>query len=161
MILGVGAWGVSGVIFLCSPTQQYWDMDVTGNCMDAESHFWSTGIIGIVIDWTIWLLPMPVVGRLRLPWRQKVAVVVVFGLGILFVHWPVCNLIRRLTSLPVHVWPASCAFAWSIMPHIITILQVSTHTSEHLSADRPQKPVHWLPSFRHWKLTLPLYVHLC
>lgn len=81
IIVGATAWGVGGVIFLCRPVQQYWDMTVGGTCMDAESHFWSTSIIGIVLDWTIWILPIPVVGKLKLPRRQKSSVLVVFGLG--------------------------------------------------------------------------------
>lgn len=97
IIVGATAWGVGGVIFLCRPVQQYWDMTVGGTCMDAESHFWSTSIIGIVLDWTIWILPIPVVGKLKLPRRQKSSVLVVFGLG----GWYVspCRLIRRGTDL--------------------------------------------------------------
>jgi hypothetical protein len=79
--LGAASWGVFGVIFLCKPVHKYWDSAVAGTCMNAESHFWSTSIIGIVIDWAIWLLPIPVVGRLRLPRRQKMGLLVVFGLG--------------------------------------------------------------------------------
>lgn len=81
MILGATAWGVFGVIFLCDPVHKYWDMTVLGTCMDAETHFWSTSIIGIVLDWAVWLLPIPVVGKLKLPRRQKLGLLVVFGLG--------------------------------------------------------------------------------
>jgi hypothetical protein len=49
--------------------------------MDKESHFWSTSIIGIILDFTIWVLPIPVVGKLKLPKRQKIGLVTVFGLG--------------------------------------------------------------------------------
>jgi hypothetical protein len=79
--LGAAVWGVFGVIFLCSPVHKYWHIAVAGTCTNAESHFWSTSIIGIVLDWTIWLLPIPVIGRLRLPRRQRIGLLVVFGLG--------------------------------------------------------------------------------
>lgn len=49
--------------------------------MNAERHFLSTSVIGIVLDWAIWILPIPVVGQLNLPRRQKCGVVGVFGLG--------------------------------------------------------------------------------
>ncbi|KAH6638805.1 hypothetical protein C7974DRAFT_304363 [Boeremia exigua] len=81
LILGATAWGVFGVIFLCNPIKTYWDVQADGKCMNAEKHFWSTSIIGIVIDWAIWVLPMPIVGKLKLPRRQKWALWVVFGLG--------------------------------------------------------------------------------
>ncbi|KAF2845134.1 hypothetical protein T440DRAFT_545507 [Plenodomus tracheiphilus IPT5] len=80
-VVAATAWGVLGVVFLCSPVQKYWDMTVPGKCMDAETHFWSTSIIGIVLDWTIWILPIPVVGGLKLPRRQRMSLLVVFGLG--------------------------------------------------------------------------------
>jgi len=80
-ILGATAWGVFGVIFLCNPVRKYWDMTAVGTCMDAETHFWSTSIMGIILDWMIWILPMPVVGKLKLPRRQKLGLLVVFGLG--------------------------------------------------------------------------------
>jgi|TARA_R110002003_G_scaffold219_3_gene16475 hypothetical protein len=81
LILGAAAWGVFGVIFLCNPVHSYWDMTASGKCTDAEDHFFSTSIIGIVLDWAVWILPIPVVGRLKLPHRQKIGLLAVFGLG--------------------------------------------------------------------------------
>jgi hypothetical protein len=86
LIVGAASWGIFGSIFLCKPVRAYWDITVSGNCLDAEDHFLSSSIIGIVLDWVIWLLPMPVVARLRLPLRQKLGLVIVFGLGILCVY---------------------------------------------------------------------------
>lgn len=85
LILGATAWGVFGVVFLCKPVQQYWNLRVLGTCMNAETHFLSTSSIGIALDWMIWILPIPVVGRLKLPRRQKLSLLVVFGLGGLYV----------------------------------------------------------------------------
>jgi len=83
LIIGAAAWAVFGLVFLCRPIQAYWDVKIDGHCMDAEDHFWSTSIIGIVLDWAIWILPMPVVGSLRLPKRQKWGLWGLFGLGCL------------------------------------------------------------------------------
>jgi hypothetical protein len=85
LILGGAAWGVFGVIFLCRPIRSYWNLRVPGKCLDAETHFFSTSVVGIVLDWAVWIIPIPVVGRLNLPFRQKVGVVGVFGLGGLYV----------------------------------------------------------------------------
>ena len=81
LIIGATAWGVFGIIFLCNPVKTYWDVRADGKCMNAEHHFWSTSIVGIIIDWAIWILPMPIVGRLRLPRRQKIGLWIVFGFG--------------------------------------------------------------------------------
>jgi hypothetical protein len=72
---------VFGVIFLCNPIPSYWDLRVSGMCRNAEDHFFSTSILGIFLDWAIWILPIPVVGRLKLPRRQKMGLLAVFGLG--------------------------------------------------------------------------------
>lgn len=80
-VLSATAWGTLGVVFLCRPVQRYWDMTAPGSCIDAEMHFWSTSIIGIVLDAAIWVVPMPVVGRLKLPRRPKMGVFVLFGVG--------------------------------------------------------------------------------
>ncbi|OAL43367.1 hypothetical protein IQ07DRAFT_650204 [Pyrenochaeta sp. DS3sAY3a] len=81
LIFGAACWGVFGVIFLCNPVQRYWEFMVPGTCLNAENHFYSTSIIGIVLDWAIWILPIPVLGGLRLPRRQKIGLMGVFGLG--------------------------------------------------------------------------------
>jgi hypothetical protein len=81
LIFGAAAWGVCGVVFMCRPIESYWNLRTSGKCLSAESHFFSTSIIGIVLDWAIWILPIPVVGRLKLPYRQKMGLLCVFGLG--------------------------------------------------------------------------------
>ncbi|KAH7413936.1 hypothetical protein DE146DRAFT_783683 [Phaeosphaeria sp. MPI-PUGE-AT-0046c] len=82
LTISAAAWGVFGVIFLCNPTHAYWDLETpNATCKSAENHFLSTSIMGIVLDWAIWVLPIPVVGRLRLPRRQKKCMLGVFGLG--------------------------------------------------------------------------------
>ena len=113
LIFGAATWGIFGNIFLCDPVRSYWDVTLSGTCMDKENHFWSTSIIGIVLDFAIWLLPMPVVGKLKLPKRQKMGLLLVFGLGGLWVaskdteevsltsHLSVC-LITLLRLILVH-----------------------------------------------------------
>jgi hypothetical protein len=49
--------------------------------MNAEMHFFSTAVVGILLDWVIWILPIPVVGRLKLPQKRKWGLMGVLGLG--------------------------------------------------------------------------------
>ncbi|KAI4627771.1 hypothetical protein J4E85_000075 [Alternaria conjuncta] len=81
LVFGATAWGIFGNIFLCEPVQSYWNVTLSGKCMNKENHFWSTSIIGLVLDFSIWILPIPVIGKLNLPSRQKLGLVAVFGLG--------------------------------------------------------------------------------
>ena len=77
------AWGFFGVAFLCRPIRRYWKVDLPGRCLNAESHFWSSSILSVFLDAAIWVLPLPVVGRLEVRGRQRVGLAIVFGLGVL------------------------------------------------------------------------------
>jgi hypothetical protein len=92
LVLGAAAWGIFGNVFLCKPVQSYWNVSLSGTCMDKENHFWSTSIIGIVLDFAIWVLPIPVIGKLKLPKQQKLGLSTVFGLGGLYISSPMMNL---------------------------------------------------------------------
>ncbi|KAF2705774.1 hypothetical protein K504DRAFT_448229 [Pleomassaria siparia CBS 279.74] len=81
-VVGAAAWGVLGVVLLCHPTRKYWLPTTPGSCLDIETHFWSSSMIGIFLDVVIWILPMPVIGTLQLESRQKVGLLMVFGLGV-------------------------------------------------------------------------------
>jgi hypothetical protein len=77
------SWGIFGVVFLCSPVQKYWRPNIEGKCMDVETHFRSSAILGIILDFAIWLLPLPMIGRLQVQGKQKIGLFIVFGLGAL------------------------------------------------------------------------------
>ncbi|KAL5394405.1 hypothetical protein PMIN06_001580 [Paraphaeosphaeria minitans] len=80
--LGAMAWGILGIVFLCNPVRKYWHSGMPGKYMDAGDHFWSCSLVGVVLDCIIWVMPMPVLGRLKLRGRQKVGLLVPFGLGL-------------------------------------------------------------------------------
>ncbi|KAH7054379.1 hypothetical protein B0J12DRAFT_545431, partial [Macrophomina phaseolina] len=81
VLSGVALYGFFGAIFMCSPVRRYWDPRVSGDCMDAGTYWIATAAIGIFLDFAVWILPMPLLRALRLPWRQKLGVVAVFALG--------------------------------------------------------------------------------
>lgn len=49
--------------------------------MDASTYWIASASIGIFMDFAIWVIPMPLLGALRLPWKQKLSVAAVFALG--------------------------------------------------------------------------------
>jgi hypothetical protein len=70
---------------MCSPIDRYWHPQLGGTCLKAEHHFWSTATLGILLDFAGWIVPMPIIGKLSLPPRQKLGLIGVFGLGALYV----------------------------------------------------------------------------
>lgn len=74
-------WAIFGGIFLCNPVAKLWDPDRPGTCRSAETYWLSVAGLDISLDLLILLLPLPAILALRLPPRQKLALVLVFALG--------------------------------------------------------------------------------
>lgn len=67
-------------IFQCRPVRAAFDRD-TGTCIDVVSLYLSSAPINVLTDLAILLLPLPILTRLRLEFRQKVALVATFTVG--------------------------------------------------------------------------------
>lgn len=67
-------------IFQCRPIRAAFDRD-TGTCIDVVSLYLSSAPINVLTDLAILLLPLPILTRLRLEFRQKVALVATFTVG--------------------------------------------------------------------------------
>ncbi|CAI6336000.1 unnamed protein product [Periconia digitata] len=69
-------------VFQCIPVSNYWMFAAPkGSCMDEGKATLCIGIINCVADFTCTILPIPLVARLQMPRRQRIAVIVLFGLG--------------------------------------------------------------------------------
>jgi len=75
------AWGVLGGTFVCTPVRKFWDLSVEGSCWSASNYWVSAAAVSVAMDFWVWMLPMPVIGKLRLGKRQMWGVVAVFALG--------------------------------------------------------------------------------
>ncbi|OJD19757.1 hypothetical protein AJ78_00256 [Emergomyces pasteurianus Ep9510] len=76
-----GMWVVLGSFLICIPVQKFWDDTVEGSCMSRDGLWLSTAIVHIVTDIILLMMPMPILVRLNLPRRQRIALVLVFALG--------------------------------------------------------------------------------
>lgn len=84
-----GMFGVAffvAVLFQCSPISYNWtkwDGDHTGSCLNITAIAWSNAIVSIVFD--IWMLAIPLcqLHKLRLHWKRKVGVGLMFVVGTL------------------------------------------------------------------------------
>jgi hypothetical protein len=89
LIIFIALWAVVALlvnIFQCNPVQFYYDKTLKdGHCMHGQTKFFQAmGSIALVEDVTILLLPVPIVWRLKITTRQKIAVTIVFSLGGLY-----------------------------------------------------------------------------
>ncbi|KAH8883254.1 hypothetical protein GQ53DRAFT_753136 [Thozetella sp. PMI_491] len=87
LIVFVVLWATSALftnIFQCWPVQYYYDKTIPGgHCMQGQvSFFQAMGSFSLIADVAILALPIPVVWKLNMTSRQKIAVTLVLSLGI-------------------------------------------------------------------------------
>ncbi|KAL2865636.1 uncharacterized protein BJX67DRAFT_168976 [Aspergillus lucknowensis] len=90
MILGMVVVGLSSTLFIlisifqCRPVRAYWDVQpqYSYHCLNNGAIVFSASVINIFTDVLVTILPMPLIWNLKLPTRQRIAVISIFGLGI-------------------------------------------------------------------------------
>lgn len=85
-VLAIGVWLVASVCTACIPLEAFWKwwlVFVRPVYCQPPNLWWANAGMHITTDIVIVLLPMPVLSTLRLPRRQKMAVMGVFALGFL------------------------------------------------------------------------------
>ncbi|KAI1392945.1 uncharacterized protein F4822DRAFT_441687 [Hypoxylon trugodes] len=81
------AWGIAftfAVAFQCTPVSTLWDRlepEFGTACIGGPSFYLSLAISDLILDISIFIVPIPHIQQLRMPRRQKVAVIGVFLLG--------------------------------------------------------------------------------
>jgi len=78
-----GLFALAAAFTQCIPLQALWDPTITGAaCHDTN---WMYGIIAahIASDFLVFMIPLPVVARMRLPLRQRIEMIIIFALGFL------------------------------------------------------------------------------
>ncbi|RYP93561.1 hypothetical protein DL770_000303 [Monosporascus sp. CRB-9-2] len=81
-------------IWQCSPVARAWDKSLPGTCIDITANWYANAGFSIATDVVILTLPMFPIYQSRLPSSQKLALMVVFALGI-FVT--ITSILRMLT----------------------------------------------------------------
>ena len=70
-------------IFACSPPAKYWNPDIPGRCLDSLVEGRVYGLMNIVSDFFIMILPLPMIWNLQLSWKGKVGISLVFLGGVM------------------------------------------------------------------------------
>ena len=73
-------------IFQCSPISAAWDLSITNaRCVNINAFYIANAITNIITDLITYTLPIRLVLRLQIPKKQKIALGITFGLGLLYV----------------------------------------------------------------------------
>lgn len=78
-------WAVVSGYVNCVPVAKFWDHDLPGHCLSFDAVWFFNASMNIATDVTLLLLPMPLLSALQLPRLQKIALMGVFAIGILYV----------------------------------------------------------------------------
>ena len=78
---------VVATIVQCDPIPRAWDKTILGRreCISMAQFWYANAGFSIATDIIILLLPMPLVYSLQIPRIQKMALIIVFALGVLYV----------------------------------------------------------------------------
>ena len=72
-------------LYHCRPIKRHWDLTITrGSCVDLLKINILSGVMNILTDFTILVLPILILRKLRLPIRQKIGVMIVLMTGGLY-----------------------------------------------------------------------------
>lgn len=77
-------WCLSALIvtvFVCRPIRYFWDKSIDGKCINFYAFILAEAILTVVTDVIILAIPMPLVWRLNITRRQKLALSGIFMLG--------------------------------------------------------------------------------
>ncbi|KAK6533811.1 hypothetical protein TWF694_002740 [Orbilia ellipsospora] len=69
------------IIFQCKPID-YWNDPIFAKCIDRSASFIAGGVLIVVTDVMVLLLPIPIIWKLKLPVRSRLGVIGIFSLGL-------------------------------------------------------------------------------
>lgn len=72
-------------IFGCVPREYTWNKDLPGggHCVNSRANDLASSCINLILDIAILLLPQRAVWKLNMPFRRKIGVAFLFGVGIM------------------------------------------------------------------------------
>ncbi|KAJ5811039.1 Major facilitator superfamily domain general substrate transporter [Penicillium robsamsonii] len=128
-------------IFQCNPVGAVFLSDVPAhaNCTDIVTLYLSSSPVNIITDIAILLLPMPLLTKMRLPFKQKIILVITFSFGFFVAVVDVVRIAflqqaaisRSLEVKSIHIqniggvdfsWYASLSFMWSVVEVNLSII---------------------------------------
>ncbi|PWY92783.1 hypothetical protein BO70DRAFT_425449 [Aspergillus heteromorphus CBS 117.55] len=83
IVLATGTWMIFSAILFCIPVRAFWDTSIPHTCLSQDVVWGLNAALQITTDLGLVVIPLPILARLKLPMRQRVALMGVFGLGFL------------------------------------------------------------------------------
>ncbi|RAL12254.1 uncharacterized protein BO97DRAFT_470459 [Aspergillus homomorphus CBS 101889] len=123
-VVATGLWMVFSAILFCNPIRSFWDTSLPHTCLP-ETVVWSlNAAFQISTDLLLVILPMPVLAKLQIPKRQKVALILIFALGFFVCATSIIRLttIVHLVRSPDFTEGNGLAATWSFIECNVAII---------------------------------------
>ncbi|RHZ46945.1 uncharacterized protein CDV56_102134 [Aspergillus thermomutatus] len=101
-IIIVGLWIVLSNFLICIPVRGFWDRSVPSTCLSTTVVWCLNAALQIVTDIVVVTTPIPTLARLRLPGRQKFAVILMFALGFFVCAMSIIRLVAIIRLVSGH-----------------------------------------------------------
>lgn len=80
------AWTIAIILnslLICRPISMFWDpMTPGGTCGNEQAAYTAIGVLDVVSYLFIFLIPLPSIFRLQIPLSNRIALIMVFALGV-------------------------------------------------------------------------------
>ncbi|KAL8752082.1 MAG: hypothetical protein Q9199_005985 [Rusavskia elegans] len=90
--------GTFVLIFQCSPPQKSWQPLTSGHCLSNDATFYGLAAVTVFFDVVIFFLPIPLLLKLNINNKKKIALICVFMLGLLTT---VCSIMRMVQIIAI------------------------------------------------------------
>ena len=87
----------------CTPREKLWNPSVPGYCFSSRKLGLASGSINVISDFSILILPVPIIWRLQMSKKRKVGITAVFGIGLFAC---VTSILRLVYSVELQGLPA-------------------------------------------------------
>lgn len=67
---------------MCSPVDKIWDPTTPGTCGNSVTYWRAVAGMDILLDFAVVMIPLPMIWRLRLELREKLAIGALWAMGI-------------------------------------------------------------------------------
>ncbi|KAK6351979.1 hypothetical protein TWF718_005127 [Orbilia javanica] len=81
IVFGYATEAILTAIFNCVPVEAFWTGDPTAKCIPREALWFANAGLNIFTDFSIAILPLPVIVKLKMPKSQKIPLMMIFALG--------------------------------------------------------------------------------
>lgn len=71
--------------FSCRPVAFFWDTSLDGKCIEQQKLYTVNSALNVFLDFSILLLPIPIVWKAQMPLKRRLMIIALFGLGGLYV----------------------------------------------------------------------------